>query len=142
DAFFKEAGKDHYKIVKAALKKLSRRFIGPAAPRVRVFSAGKHKIRAEPKYSLLYSITAVWSDGLRFKLLLEPELSLKDCDAAVDAFLSFVESLFNDTVDPELANEMANVRPMNGLVLLAFDASARALRVVDPLPPARDDHSS
>ena len=75
DAFPKEAGKDHYHLLKNALAKLTARWTGPAAPKVRVyFSEGKAE-SPTPRYSLLYSMMAQLDDGISVKLLIQADFT-------------------------------------------------------------------
>ena len=55
DGFLKEMGKDHYASLKAGLKSLYSRLLGPGAPQTVVVSAGGKPSTDQP-YSVLFSI--------------------------------------------------------------------------------------
>ena len=134
DAFLKEAGKDHYHLLRAAIKKLASKFIGPSAPTVRLsFSDGKVK-SPHPKYSLVYSVIAEIGDGLSVKLLLEPGLAAEECNQAIDAFTGFLEALFSGTLDPASVRGLADAKPVGRLLLVAFNREDKILEVMDPIP--------
>lgn len=71
DGFLKEAGKDHYNLLKNATVKLTKEYIGPAAKKVLVvFSKGKIP-PGDPEYSLTYSVVGDLGEHVTAKLLLE-----------------------------------------------------------------------
>lgn len=133
DGFLKEIGKEHYLILKSALKKLTYRFIGPTVPRITLVAAGKHKISSpNPRFSLLYSISVVVERGLVFRLLLEPDMTEADASEAVERFLSFGAQLFDGTADVAAVSGLVGAKAYFGTVLFAFDRSSRALYVFNP----------
>jgi len=133
DGFLKEIGKEHYLILKDALKKLTCRFIGPTAPPVTLVAAGKNKVSSpNPRFSLMYSISLVIERGLVFRLLLEPDMTEVDASEAVERFLSFGAQLFDGTADIAAVNGLLGAKSYFGSVLFAFDQSSRALYVFNP----------
>lgn len=134
DAFLKEAGKEHYHLLKKALAKLTARWTGPAAPTVRVyFSKGKAE-SSIPRYSLLYSVMAQLTGRMSVKLLIQGSFTAEECNRAVNCFLEFLESFHDGTLDPASVKGLAQAKPIGRMLLLAFDAETNTLEVVDPIP--------
>ena len=71
---FKEMGKEHYALLRAGLKTLHGKLVGPQVPKVTVI-ATEGKVRGEQVYSLRYSILAEAGERLRFKLLIQADVS-------------------------------------------------------------------
>lgn len=133
DGFFKEAGKDHYTLLKKGLSTLYGRLVGPGAPALTVVStAGK---RSDNDYSLLFSLMAEADDGLRFKLLIQKSASEEEYAATVSAFLEFLDAFHAKTLGPAQLDELRSVRHVGRTVLLAYSADLKRVTVVDPLPP-------
>lgn len=139
ESFLKEAGKDHYAILKAAIVKLSSRFTGKSAPTGRiVFSKGKAESEA-PKYSIFYSIVADLGDGFSVKLLLRNDFDSSTCNAAQEAFLQFLSDLYDGHLDPTRIQGLADAKPLGNMLLLAYEPEGQRLRVIDPLAGKRGD---
>lgn len=86
DSFLKEAGKDHYQLLKKMLQKMSARFFGKGTPQGKiVFTKGKAESEA-PLYSLASSIVAQVGNDLRVKLLLRSDFDAALCNEAQTAF--------------------------------------------------------
>lgn len=133
DSFLKEAGKDHYILLKKALQKVSAKFFGKDAPRGKiVFTKGKaeHEI---PRYSISYSLVAQVGDGLRVKLLLQNEFDADLCNEAQIAFLDFLSSVYDRTLDIDSIKGLAQAVPISHTLLLAYNSTDRSLEVIDPL---------
>ncbi|TDK31011.1 hypothetical protein [Luteimonas terrae] len=137
DAFLKEAGKDHYQVLKSALLKVSARFFGKDAPQGRVVFT-KGKVESEiPRYSIFYSIVAQVGDGLRVKLLLQSDFDATLCNEAQTAFLGFLSSLYDGTLDVESIKGLAHAVPVSSTLLLAYNSTEKSLEVIDPLAGRR-----
>lgn len=134
DGFLKEAGKDHYQLLKKGLITLSDRFVGTNAPSTRlVFTPGK-AIGDQPKYSLVYSVYAELGDGFSAKLLLQNDFSAQDCNAAQSCFLDFIQGIHQDHINLSFLTSLANTRLVGKTLFLAYNPELRQLEVVDPLP--------
>lgn len=140
DGFLKEMGKDHYALLKAGLKLLYVKLLGPEAPNITVVSAGG-KTRPDQPYSLLYSILAEACSGYRFKLLLRRSASQQEYEATIEAFLGFVEAYHEGTLDSVSVAEIAGTRVVGRTILLAYDPAAKRICVVDPLPGRSTDEA-
>lgn len=132
DGFVKEIGKDHYVLLKQGLKSLYSRFVGPKAPAITVIStAGKSK--ATGQYSLLFSLLAEASDGLRFKLLIQSAATQVEYEATVEAFINFLDAFHSSSLTPDLVTELQNVRTVGKTILLAYEPTKKRVVPVDPL---------
>jgi hypothetical protein len=135
DAFLKEAGKDHYQLLKAAIQKLTKKFVGSSMPVGRIYFAGANKVQSPtPKYSLAYSVIANLGDGLSVKLLLQPDLSAEECNSAVEVFTAFLEAGIKGTLDPDSVEGLAGAKPVGGTLLVAYNRESKKLLVEDPIP--------
>lgn len=133
DGFLKEAGKDHYALLKKGLATLHGRLIGRGAPTMTIVStAGK---RSDSEYSLLFSLVAEADDGLRFKLLIQKDASEQEYAATVSAFLEFLDAFHSKSLSPVVVDELRSVRVIGRTILLAYDTELKRVTVVDPVPP-------
>lgn len=134
DGFLKEAGKDHYQLLRGGLKKLAGRFTGPGAERVTLIST-KGKIDGSgPSFSRLYSVVGELNDGIVVKLLIPTDTGGHEVDRAVDAFLDFLWAVHNGTSNADAVRGLADAKPVGKTLLVSFDSASGALRVVDPIP--------
>ena len=131
DGIFKEIGKDHYSALKAGLKPLWLRLLGPAAPKMMVVGT-QGKVRTDQPYSLVYSIVAEAGPRLRFKLMFPSDLSEEEYEEAVAAFFSFMKDFHRQSLADSMVAKLKSARVLSGTVLLVYDQSEAALRVVDP----------
>jgi len=136
DGFLKEMGKDHYALLKAGLKSLYFRLLGPHAPKAVVLSAGG-KTSTDQSYSLLYSIFAEADEGARFKLLLQRSASEEEYEATVEAFLAFLEAYYNGSLTPEFVAELQSIKVVGKTILLVYNPSLKRVQPIDPVPARR-----
>ena len=133
DSFLKEAGKDHYAILKAAILKVSSKYFGKDAPKGRlVFTKGKAESE-DPRYSIFYSVVAELGSGFRVKLLLQSDFDVDMCNAAQEAFLKFLTDAYDGTLNIKAIHGLDKARPVAGTLLLAYNSAANVLEVVDPM---------
>jgi hypothetical protein len=130
-AFFSELGKDHYTVLKRAVRTLYRRM--SALRLTRRGTPGKFS--AEPVYSLAFSIVVATGQDINLKLLLQPALSEDDAARAVEAFFTLVASLFEGTTPPEVQAELNKGRVVGRTLLLAFDFDTGSIVTIDPIQP-------
>lgn len=131
DGFLKEMGKDHYALLKQGLKSLYTRLVGPEAPKLTILSTAG-KVSGTQKYSLLFSLLAEAEDGLRFKLLIQSDASEAEYEAAVNAFISFLDAFHRRQLSAEGVNELRNTRVSGKTVLLAYKPELGRVSPVDP----------
>ena len=134
DGFLKEAGKDHYQLLKAGLVKLSNRFIGTNVPEARlIFSEGKVKGEA-PKYSSAYSVYAELEEGITVKLLLQTDFSAEQCNMALCSFLDFLQDAHDENLSPSSVKGLSDAKLVGRTLLLSYSPEFKQLEVVDPIP--------
>ncbi|KAB8198106.1 hypothetical protein FKV24_003785 [Lysobacter maris] len=139
ESFLKEAGKDHYAVLKAAIIRLSSKFSSKDEPKgYVVFSKDKAK-SGTPKYSIFYSIVANLGDGFCIKLLLQNDFDASTCNAAQEAFLQFLSDLHDGHFDPTRIQGLVDAKPLGNILLLAYEPEGRRLQVIDPLAGKRAD---
>ncbi|WP_440222962.1 hypothetical protein ACQQ2N_18070 [Dokdonella sp. MW10] len=137
DAFLKEAGKDHYHILKKALHSLSSRFFGDGAPKGRiVFSKGKAESE-NPRYSIFYSVVAQLGDGFQVKLLLQSDFDDELCNEAQNLFLDFLSSVYDGTLDMSSVRGLPDAVPVGNTLLIAYNSKDKILEVIDPIAQHR-----
>lgn len=143
DGFLKEAGKDHYQLLKRGLKKLAAKFTGPDAERVTLISTRGKLDGSGPSYSRLYSVVGELNDGIVVKLLVPIEAGGDEVDCAVDAFLDFLWAVHSGTLGADAVNGLKDAKPVGKTLLVTFDSYSGGLRVVDPVPKrVRDAHEA
>jgi hypothetical protein len=133
DEFLKEMGKDHYALLKVGLKTLHGKLVGPHVPNVTSIST-EGKVRADQIYSLRYSILAEAGEGLRFKLLIQANVSSHEYDEVLASFLAFLEAYHGGALDSPSVERVKHARVLGGTVLLAFDHGFNVVVPVDPIP--------
>ncbi len=146
DGFLKEAGKDHYQALKPALSRFWARLFGKDRVfSTKVFVSTPAKLAPGPRYSLSFSLAAEGASRRRFKLLLPEDVSAEDFDASVEAFLAFIQAQHSGK-DLDLPTRALIAGPDTyGIVLVAFDLSARRLRTIDyrsghAITPGSEEH--
>jgi hypothetical protein len=133
DGFLKEMGKDHYNLLKAGFVTLREKLLGPAAPQMAVVSSAGKTSPNQP-YSLVYSIMAEGNGSLRFKLLIQREVSEREYDEILNAFLGFLEAYHSHAPAADFAANLEVPRASGGIVLLAFNLETKTLEAIDPIP--------
>lgn len=133
DGFLKEMGKDHYNLLKAGLKTLREKLLGPAAPEMTVISTAGKTTKNQP-YSLVYSILAEADADLRFKLLLQRGVSEREYEEILDAFLAFLAAYHAQALEPETVEKLKTSRVVGRTLLLAFNQETKVIEPLDPIP--------
>lgn len=134
DGFLKEAGKDHYQILKTGLAKLSEKFDRKNMPEARlVFTKGKAKDEI-PKFSLIYSVYAELEEGITAKLLLNTDFTAEQCNEAISSFLDFLQDAHEGNLTPSSVNGLSNAQLVGRTLLVTYSPEFKQLEVVDPIP--------
>lgn len=133
DAFLKEAGKDHYHLLKSGMSLLWRFLVSKDRKvNLQCVTVGGKVI--DNRYSLILSMMAEANDGYRFKLLIENSIGEEEFNTTVGLFLDFLEAYHGTSLDAATAKALAEGRVVGRTILLAYDAEQGCLRVVDPIP--------
>lgn len=133
DGFLKEMGKDHYALLKNGLKTLRAKFLGSNAPVVTVV-ASEGKSSNDQPYSLFFSIVAEADQGLSFKLLLQREVTETEYEEIISAFLTFLESYHDRSLDSNSVEKMGQARVVGRTMLFVFNPQTKTIEPIDPVP--------
>jgi len=131
ETFLKEIGKDHYAMLKAGLKSLYAKLLGPDAPKVIVVSTAG-KATTGQQYSMYYSLLAE-GVNVRFKLLFRQSATAQEYEATIAAFLSFLDAYHAGCLAPDVVAELEGARVVGKTLLLAFNPLLDRVQPVDPL---------
>ena len=132
DGFMKEAGKDHYVILKKALTGLwSRFFSKDRGIRVVVIASSPGKV--ERQYSQLFSIYVEIKNGRRVKFLIREDCPKDEYAEGIDAFLNLIDSYHSGVPSGGLSIDLDSEKDFYGTVLIEFDKETKSLRVLDPI---------
>lgn len=124
NAFMDAAGKDHYYVLKGALKALWSKLISKDRKfqAAIVTASGVKKL----EYSMVFSIYAALDDGKLVKLLIPEECSEEEYSASIEAFLDFVESRHFEKSEHKPS---INLNPESGnIALVAYDKKSKSIR--------------
>ena len=126
----KEAGKDHYLILKNALKALwGKLFSRERTFRIAIVTvSGQKKL----KYSMLFAIYASVDNDQLVKLLIREGCSEDDYSESIDAFLNLVESYHSRKPDDKQVVDPESKENGGKIILIEYDGKKKCLRIVDP----------
>jgi hypothetical protein len=138
DGYLKEAGKEHYHLLKNAIASLWSSFSGrDRAVRVELIGT-RGKIAAGRRFSVAISVMAEASAGLRFKLLLADASSAEELNLAIAGFLEFLGSYFGGRLDTATELRLSAARVFNQTILVAYDKASGLFVFLDPTSSATD----
>ena len=131
DEFLKEAGKDHYVVLKKTLKKAWFFLFGQK----KTFQVAMVRSRGvvETEYSFLFSICAEISNGRQVKLLLREHCSQGEYTASIDAFLDMVQAYHSGTPAGGTEIDLDTEKDNWGYILVVYDQRTGLLHVYDPV---------
>ncbi|CEP34356.1 MULTISPECIES: hypothetical protein [unclassified Halomonas] len=130
-AFLGEMGKDHYNLLKAGLKKLWQKAIGPSAPQVYAFGS-KGKVSKDQPYSLYFAIHAEAGNGFSFKLLIQKGLSEDKYTELVEGFLLFLEEHYQGNISQEFIEKSKTILVVGKTILLTYNFDLKVIEQVNP----------
>ena len=130
DGFLKEAGRDHYVILKKALKSLWRRLFGKDVNFRVVMLTPSGEV--ESKHSFLFSIYAEINNGRKVKFLIREGCSEDEYVAGIDAFLNLIESYYLNVPYEGIEIDLDGEKDYWGNIFIEFDPETKSLRVLDP----------
>jgi hypothetical protein len=140
DSFLKEMGKDHYVLLKAGLKTLRDKFLGPTAPEITIISTEGKSFSNQP-YSLLYSIMAEANSGVNFKLLLQRDVTAEEYEEIIASFLAFLLAYHSDKLDAGCMERMQQARVVGRTLLLSFNRDSKCIEPIDPIPSRSENET-
>ena len=131
EGFLKEAGKDHYNILKREIQNLWRKLTKLTNENNDYqFAVITSKGIVKTEYSLLFSICAQINNGVTVKFLLREDWSENEYEAAINAFLKLIKSYHSS--DSELSIDIDNERNYFRQILISFDAETGSLIIIHP----------
>lgn len=120
DSFFSEMGKDHYSLLKDAIKNFGAKYIKEDRFKISYIASGREKISSDNIYTNVFSIMSETQSGLRVKLLLQKDIAEEEYFIAVELFLGVLEAL-----DSSHASQ--------GMIFVGFDRQTKKIEFLDPL---------
>lgn len=123
NGYLQKIGEDGYEALVRAAKVLWRRCRHINAALI----GSRGKVSQVQRFSLTYSITGEITPGLRFKFLIQSEISEDEADAGITAFLALIGDLHNDRLSPANLEALLTYRPVGGTVLVSYDATKRMI---------------
>ena len=131
DGFLKEAGRDHYVILKKALKNLSNWLFSKDVDFRVVMLTPRGEVKSE--HSFLFSIYVEINNGRKVKFLIREGCSEDECVAGIDSFLNLIESYYSNVPYEGIEIDLDGEKDYGGFILIEFDQETKSLRVVDPI---------
>ena len=136
DGFMKEAGKDHYIILKKALTGLwSQFFSKDRIFRVVVIASPQGKVERE--YSPSFAIYAETKNGRQVRFLIHEDCPKDEYVEGVDAFLNLIESYYSGVPSEKLLIDLDGEKGSWEPIFIAFEKESKSLRVLDPISHAK-----
>ena len=127
-SYLKDAGSDHYKILKKGTHNLWRKLTNKNNKIKFVGMSTNGEIKTE--YSMLFSIYAPTRNGTMVKFLMREDWSDIECKAAIGAFLNLIVSHHlgygQECIDLDSESDFF------GIILISFDTQTDLLNVIHP----------
>jgi hypothetical protein len=101
ESFLSEMGKDHYNLLKKALKVVANRLLGRSKPKIHLFPIKGQRQNSE-KYSMTFSMYVKLSENLNLKLLFPTELQEEGIHEIIEVYSTFIEALYTGQIDEKL----------------------------------------
>ena len=136
DSFLKEAGRDHYVMLRKALKSLWSRLFGKNANFQAVILTPRGEVKS--KHSFLFSIYAEINNGRKVKFLIREGCSEDEYVAGIDAFLNLIESYYSNVPYEGIKIDLDGEKDYWGTILIEFDPETKSLRVLEQISYAKN----
>ncbi|MFA6412498.1 MAG: hypothetical protein WCW53_07350 [Syntrophales bacterium] len=130
-SFLAEMGKEHYTLLKNALKRAANRLIGQSGPDIHVLSSSG-KSKKDNKYSLTFSLYVEINKKLNLKLLFPVVLKEEEVQEVIEAYTNFIDDLYSGTINDELLRRLSKGKVVVKTILITYDFETKELRSVDP----------
>lgn len=130
DGFLKEAGKDHYQVLRSKLSKTAAKTM--QSPRIEpVLVGAEGKVRKDSPYSLALSIYAEANDGNTFKLLLPKPSYQPDYEEIVCSFLNFLDDYHSGVKVLKDIDFDISIQPPGRTILVHMNDESKQIEWVD-----------
>lgn len=136
DGFLQEAGRDHYVVLKKAIKSIWHHLFGKH-DRIRTAMVSPDGVE-ETEHSLSFSIYAEIDGGRKVKLLLSEDCSEDEYSAAIELFFELLECYHRGDRGAHNRIDLDGEREYWGHVFVEFDRKTSSLRVLDPISHSKD----
>lgn len=120
-SFLGEMGKDHYHVLKNALKNLGKKYIREKRFQISYVAKGKEKISFNNIYSSVFSIVSESPSGTKIKLLLHKDITEEEYSHAVELFFDLL-NVFD-----------SGVAAAGNMIFVGYNKSKKVLEFLDPL---------
>lgn len=128
--FLKEAGKDHYQLLKSKLSKTAAKTM--QTPRIEPTIFGtKGKLHEDSRYSLALSIYAEANDENKFKLLLPKPSYQPDYEQIVSSFLDFLNDYHQGVKVLGDVGFDTSIQPPGQTILVHMNEESKQIEWVD-----------
>lgn len=141
DGFLNEMGKDHYVSLKIGLNKLRHKFFGASAPNT-ILIGPKGKVAKDQPYSLIFSIMAEAEPGLKFKLMIQKDVTAEEYEHILNAYLDFLDAFHSHSLSQEMVDMLKTSNVIGGTLLLAHNRATGIIEPVNPLSKKVLDEST
>jgi hypothetical protein len=132
DGFLKEAGKDHYQLLKKGIASLWPVFFGEGRAIRATLVGTPGKIPRDQTYSITFSMMAEANSGLTFKLLLRDDISAEEYNFVIAEFLDFLSRYYSGSLDSPVQSRMASSRVVGRTIVMAHDTATGCFVFLDP----------
>ena len=129
-ALQEQAAKDHYPILRKALKSLWKLLVDKNR-NYRTVKVTAHGTE-QPKYSLDFAIYAPLEEGCYLKFVVPDGCTHEEYSEGVNEFLTFIESHHLGKEYKKTIMNVEDLEVFGNLVLLEYDKDSQSLRVVNP----------
>ncbi|MBS3668555.1 hypothetical protein [Vreelandella boliviensis] len=130
DSFLKEAGKDHYQLLKSKLSRATSKTMQSSRIEPVLFGSSG-KLRENSRYSLAISIYAEANDGNTFKLLLPKTSYQPDYEQIISSFLNFLNDYHAGVKALEDIGVDARLMLPSRTILVHMDEESKQIEWVD-----------
>ena len=134
DGFLKEAGRDHYILLKKALKSLWNRIFSKDVNFRCIILTPRGEVKS--KHSFLFSIYVEINNGRKVKFLIREGCSEDEYVQGIDAFLNLIESYYLNVPYEGIEIDLDGEKNYWGHILIEFDPETKSLRVLEPIKGA------
>lgn len=138
DPFLREMGKDHYHLLKQAINGLRSKVFRKIEPKVKIVSS-TGKVSDGEKFSIVFSIMADAGGGKRIKFLFQNSASEEEYIKIVDGIMSFLKSFYDNSLSPEIIEDLKRPNLSRNMILLQFNAKTNRIEVVDLRPEIKKE---
>lgn len=133
EEFLKEMGKEHYKVLKSSLVKLTTKTI--SQPRIEpTLMSSSGKVSKDNPFSMAYSIVAEGNNGYKFKLLIPKYSQNINYESIVLKFMDFISDYYVFGLDSHASQQIALSGERRGTILVYYNFETGVIEWRDPLP--------